>query len=168
MSISLKKAVRALGAVMALGVVLLLDSSALAQTSRPGSAPSSVLPTGGGQALLDPSDTVILLLDHQSGLFQTVKDINLAELRSNVTLIVKVATLLKIPVITIGIGAQRTEWAADAGDPPIRTPCGLRAAQGRSERLGQRGLRQDGACHRPEDADHGGRLDERLRDVPGA
>ena len=39
------------------------------------SAPSSVLPTGGGAALLDPSDTVFLLLDHQSGLFQTVKDI---------------------------------------------------------------------------------------------
>jgi nicotinamidase-related amidase len=100
MSMSLTNAVRALGAVMALGVILLLDSSALAQTSRPGSAPSSVLPTGGGQALLDPSDTLILLLDHQSGLFQTVKDINLAELRSNVTLIAKVATLLKIPVIT--------------------------------------------------------------------
>jgi hypothetical protein len=56
--------------------------------------------TGGGQALPDPSDTVILLLDHQAGLFQTVKDISIAELRSNATLIAKVATLLKIPVIT--------------------------------------------------------------------
>src|SRR5882724_2210646 len=63
-------------------------------------APSSVLPTGGGQALLDPSDTVILLLDHQAGLFQTVKDISVAELRANTTLLAKVATLLKIPVIT--------------------------------------------------------------------
>ena len=26
---------------------------------------------GGGKALLDPTDTVFLLLDHQSGLFQT-------------------------------------------------------------------------------------------------
>jgi nicotinamidase-related amidase len=59
-----------------------------------------VLPTGGGQALLDPSDTVILLLDHQAGLFQTVKDISVAELRANTTLLAKVATLLKIPVIT--------------------------------------------------------------------
>ena len=62
---------------------------------------SSVLPTGGGQALLDPSDTVILLLDHQAGLFQTVKDIGVAELRANTTLMLaKLATLLKIPVIT--------------------------------------------------------------------
>jgi hypothetical protein len=34
---------------------------------------SSVLSTGGGQALINPADTVILLLGHQTGLFQTVK-----------------------------------------------------------------------------------------------
>jgi nicotinamidase-related amidase len=61
---------------------------------------SSVLSTGGGQALLDPSDTAILLLDHQSGLFQTVKDIPVADLRRNVEMIAKLATLLNIPVIT--------------------------------------------------------------------
>src|SRR3954469_15045356 len=61
---------------------------------------SSVLPTGGGAALLNPSDAVILLLDHQSGLFQTVKDISVADLRRNVELIAKLATLLHIPVIT--------------------------------------------------------------------
>ena len=61
---------------------------------------SSVLPTGGGAALLDSSDTVILLLDHQTGLFQTVKDISVAELRANTIMIAKLATLLKIPVIT--------------------------------------------------------------------
>ena len=74
---------------------------ALAQAASGGSpARSSVLPTGGGQALLDPSDTVILLMDHQAGLFQTVKDISVADLRANTTLLAKVATLLKIPVIT--------------------------------------------------------------------
>jgi nicotinamidase-related amidase len=61
---------------------------------------SSVLSTGGGQALLDPSDTVLLLLDHQSGLFQTVKDISVAELRTNVVMLARLATLLKIPVVT--------------------------------------------------------------------
>ncbi|NLS06953.1 isochorismatase family protein [Rhizobium sp. P32RR-XVIII] len=61
---------------------------------------SSVLSTGGGQALLDPSDTAILLLDHQSGLFQTVKDIAVADLRRNVEMIARLASLLKIPVIT--------------------------------------------------------------------
>ena len=63
-------------------------------------AQSSVLPSGGGKALLDTSDTVILLLDHQTGLFQTVKDIGVAELRSNTVMLAKLATLLKIPVIT--------------------------------------------------------------------
>jgi len=59
-----------------------------------------VLPTGGGQALLDTSDTVILLLDHQAGLFQSVKDIDVAELRRNVVMLARLATILKIPVIT--------------------------------------------------------------------
>jgi nicotinamidase-related amidase len=55
---------------------------------------------GGGKALLDPTDIVMLLLDHQAGLFQNVKDISVAELRSNVTALAKLATLLDIPVIT--------------------------------------------------------------------
>jgi nicotinamidase-related amidase len=61
---------------------------------------SHVLSTGGGKALIDPADTVLLLLDHQSGLFQTVKDISVAELRDNATALAKLATLLKLPVIT--------------------------------------------------------------------
>jgi nicotinamidase-related amidase len=63
-------------------------------------APSNVLPTGGGQALIDTSDSVLLLLDHQSGLFQTVKDISVTELRNNTVMLAKLASLLKIPVIT--------------------------------------------------------------------
>lgn len=61
---------------------------------------TSILPTCGGQALLDPSDTAILLLDHQSGLFQTVRDLPVADLRRNVEVIARLATRLKIPVIT--------------------------------------------------------------------
>jgi nicotinamidase-related amidase len=53
----------------------------------------------GGKALIDPTDTVFLLLDHQSGLFQNVKDISVAELRANTTALAKVATLHQIPVI---------------------------------------------------------------------
>jgi nicotinamidase-related amidase len=63
-------------------------------------ARSSVLATGGGAALLDPADTLVLLLDHQSGLFQTVKDIPVADLRRNVEMVARLCTLLKIPVIT--------------------------------------------------------------------
>src|SRR6187200_358220 len=55
---------------------------------------------GGGKALLDPTDTAFLLLDHQSGLFQNVKDISVAELRANTTALAKLAALQKIPVIT--------------------------------------------------------------------
>jgi nicotinamidase-related amidase len=54
----------------------------------------------GGMALLKAADTVLLLLDHQSGLFQTVKDISVAELRANTSALAKLASLLKIPVIT--------------------------------------------------------------------
>jgi nicotinamidase-related amidase len=54
---------------------------------------------GGGKALLDPTDTVLLLLDHQAGLFQVVKDISVAQLRANTTMLAKLATLAKLPVI---------------------------------------------------------------------
>lgn len=55
---------------------------------------------GGGRALFDPTDTAMLLLDHQAGLFQTVKDINVAELRANTTMLAKLAALVKMPLIT--------------------------------------------------------------------
>ena len=86
----------ALAAFLTFGV-LSPASQVAAQPSSP--TKTSVLPTGGGAALLDQSDTVILLLDHQTGLFQTVKDISVAELRANTIMIAKLATLLKIPVI---------------------------------------------------------------------
>jgi len=54
---------------------------------------------GAGKGLLDPTDTAILLLDHQAGLFQTVKDISVAELRANTTMLAKLATLVNIPLI---------------------------------------------------------------------
>jgi nicotinamidase-related amidase len=50
--------------------------------------------------LFDPNDVVILLLDHQTGLFQTVKDVTLQELRTNTSVLAKLATVAKIPVIT--------------------------------------------------------------------
>ncbi|GGX89503.1 isochorismatase family protein [Massilia dura] len=61
---------------------------------------TSILASGGGAMLLDPADTLVLLLDHQSGLFQTVKDIPVADLRRNVETIARLCTLLGIPVIT--------------------------------------------------------------------
>ena len=96
----MQTAVHMLAAVLAVALIW-PQPFAMAQATQGGSTtPSSVLSTGGGQALIDPSDTVILLLDHQSGLFQTVKDISVAELRANTVALAKLATLLKIPVIT--------------------------------------------------------------------
>lgn len=49
---------------------------------------------------INPDDTLMLLIDHQSGLFQLVKDLPVPELRRNAIALAKVATLLKMPVIT--------------------------------------------------------------------
>jgi nicotinamidase-related amidase len=59
-----------------------------------------VLPSGGGKALMNVDDSALLLLDHQSGLFQTVKDLTVAELRANVMALTRIATLLKLPIVT--------------------------------------------------------------------
>ena len=95
MPIMPRSALRAFIVMLAIGIV----SSAVAQTA-PAPVRPSVLPTGGGQALLETSDSIFLLLDHQAGLFQTVKDVDLVQLRANVTMLARLATLLKIPVIT--------------------------------------------------------------------
>jgi nicotinamidase-related amidase len=52
------------------------------------------------QVLLDPNDTVVLLLDHQTGLFQTVKDIPVQDLRNNTVALAKIAEHVKAPIIT--------------------------------------------------------------------
>ena len=56
--------------------------------------------TDAGNVLLDPDDALLLLIDHQSGLIQTVRDISVAELCTNAAVLARVATLLKIPIIT--------------------------------------------------------------------
>ncbi|NJK51959.1 MAG: isochorismatase family protein [Leptolyngbyaceae cyanobacterium SU_3_3] len=50
--------------------------------------------------MIDPNDAVLLLIDHQSGLFQLVRDIELPVLRSNVTALAKTSRLAKIPTFT--------------------------------------------------------------------
>src|SRR5262245_36293882 len=53
-----------------------------------------------GKVLLDPKDTIVLLIDHQTGLFQTVKDVPVAELRVNTVVLAKIAELAKAPILT--------------------------------------------------------------------
>ena len=50
--------------------------------------------------VIDPADAVMLLIDHQSGLFQTVGDMPMPELRSRAAALASMATLAKLPVIT--------------------------------------------------------------------
>ncbi|MEI2782662.1 MAG: hydrolase [Candidatus Competibacter sp.] len=54
----------------------------------------------GAKPIIDPNNAAMLLIDHQSGLFQTVGDMPMPTLRANATTLAKAATLAKIPVIT--------------------------------------------------------------------
>lgn len=61
---------------------------------------SNVANFNGAAPVIDPDDAVMLLIDHQSGLFQTVKDMPMTTLRDHAAALAKIATLSKLPVIT--------------------------------------------------------------------
>jgi nicotinamidase-related amidase len=50
--------------------------------------------------MIDADDAVLLLIDHQTGLFQLVRDMEYADLRNNVITLAKAAHIAKIPTIT--------------------------------------------------------------------
>ena len=52
------------------------------------------------KGMIDPDDAVLLLIDHQSGLFQLVKDMDMLTLRNNVIALAKAAKLTKTPTFT--------------------------------------------------------------------
>jgi nicotinamidase-related amidase len=54
----------------------------------------------GQRPVIDPDDAVMLLIDHQSGLFQTVNDLPMPRLRAHASALAKMATLAGMPVIT--------------------------------------------------------------------
>ncbi|HXT77960.1 MAG TPA: isochorismatase family protein [Acetobacteraceae bacterium] len=54
----------------------------------------------GQKPVIDADDSVMLLIDHQSGLFQTVGDMPMPALRRHAAALAKMASLSKIPVIT--------------------------------------------------------------------
>lgn len=51
-------------------------------------------------AMIDPKNAAMLLIDHQSGLFQTIRDIPKTELRRNVSALAKAAELANLPLLT--------------------------------------------------------------------
>lgn len=60
----------------------------------------SIANFNGQRPVIDPNDSCMLLIDHQSGLFQTVADMPFPTLRNHAIALAKMATLAKIPVIT--------------------------------------------------------------------
>lgn len=54
----------------------------------------------GQRPVIDLDDAVMLLIDHQSGLFQTVGDMPMPELRARAAALASMATLAQLPVIT--------------------------------------------------------------------
>jgi nicotinamidase-related amidase len=64
------------------------------------STPNTISNFEGMKAVINADDAVMLLIDHQSGLFQTVGDMPMPDLRARAAALAKMATLSKIPVIT--------------------------------------------------------------------
>ena len=52
------------------------------------------------KTMIDPNDAVMLLIDHQSGLFQLVADMDMLTLRNHVSALAKVAHIAKVPTFT--------------------------------------------------------------------
>src|SRR3712207_4000369 len=86
----------------ALALAFMVGFSAQTRTNPAHAQQAGAAPQQANSApkLLDPNDTVVLLLDHQTGLFQTVKDIPIRELRANTVVLAKSARLAKVPIFT--------------------------------------------------------------------
>jgi len=61
---------------------------------------SNVANFNGQLPIIDPNDSAMLLIDHQSGLFQTINDMPMPKLRAHAAALAKMATLCRLPVIT--------------------------------------------------------------------
>jgi nicotinamidase-related amidase len=58
------------------------------------------------RSVLDPENSIVLLLDHQEGLLQTVRDHGVTQLRDNISAVAKLATLMNLPVITTALAPE--------------------------------------------------------------
>ena len=63
-------------------------------------AMSTIANFNGQKPIIDPNDAAMLLIDHQSGLFQTIGDMPMPVLRNHAAALAKMASLAKLPVIT--------------------------------------------------------------------
>lgn len=63
-------------------------------------AMSTIANFNGQKPIIDPNNAAMLLIDHQSGLFQTIGDMPMPVLRNHAAALAKMASLAKLPVIT--------------------------------------------------------------------
>jgi nicotinamidase-related amidase len=63
-------------------------------------AMSTIANFNGQKPIIDPNDAAMLLIDHQSGLFQTIGDMPMPILRNHAAALAKMASLARLPVIT--------------------------------------------------------------------
>jgi len=63
-------------------------------------AMSTIANFNGQKPIIDPNNAALLLIDHQSGLFQTIGDMPMPVLRNHAAALAKMASLAKLPVIT--------------------------------------------------------------------
>ena len=54
----------------------------------------------GKAPMIDVNDTAMLLIDHQSGLFQCINDIDFLRIRDRAIALAEAAALVNMPVIT--------------------------------------------------------------------
>jgi hypothetical protein len=119
----------------------------------------------GQKPVIDPNDAVMLLIDHQSGLFQTVGDISVPELRARAAALAKMATLANLPVITT---ASVPEGPNGPLIPEIHQNAPHAkyvARKGEINAMGHSGLCRGSQGNRPQDADHSRDHNKRLSGV---
>lgn len=91
-------------ALGAIAVPVVISNVATAQPSQQPPAQQKAQqarpPRTTGDPLFDPKDAIVLLLDHQTGLLQTVNDIGMDELRNNTVVLAKIAELANAPILT--------------------------------------------------------------------
>jgi nicotinamidase-related amidase len=63
-------------------------------------AMSTIANFNGQKPIINPNDAAMLLIDHQSGLFQTIGDMPMPILRNHAAALAKMASLARLPVIT--------------------------------------------------------------------
>jgi len=63
-------------------------------------AMSTIANFNGQKPIIDPDNAAMLLIDHQSGLFQTIGDMPMPVLRNHAAALANMASLAKLPVIT--------------------------------------------------------------------